>query len=380
MLAAGGCARSAELHCEGKDIAPYPCSDFIRGIEFDWRSHQKGATGSDNWPLTWADDDFQYAAWGDGHGWSRDSVAQPLSFGVSRISMVDGKLQGKDVYLGAPQNCADPTLSAEQEGRLCGKSYGVVALDSDDNGQDELYLWLSPGSGRHNTHRFSLYYSRDYGASWHDSQLSFHRKEDLMLPTFIQFGQSYQAIKATTLDPDFVYFYAIQPTAHPPQAFGLGVQKPGSIYLIRVARRKMAHKGRYQYYTGNVSQPWSENPGQKKAVFRDQRGVGWNLSAIYLPRLKRYFLMTEHQHSFQGRMGLFESARPWGPWKTVAYYSNWAAATGARADADADKTFFWNFSPKWTGHPDKSNFVMAFTGVGDQSDSFNMVSGKFLLK
>ena len=47
---------------------PYARSEAIIGIEFDFASHRRLASGSDNWPMTWADDGHQYTAWGDGGG------------------------------------------------------------------------------------------------------------------------------------------------------------------------------------------------------------------------------------------------------------------------------------------------------------------------
>ena len=47
--------------------APYPPSKAITGIA--WAPKEtivRKAKGSDNWPLTWADDDHQYTAYGDG--------------------------------------------------------------------------------------------------------------------------------------------------------------------------------------------------------------------------------------------------------------------------------------------------------------------------
>src|SRR5687768_13665721 len=43
-----------------------PVSGVITDVTFDWSSHQRLAQGSDNWPVTWSNDDHQYAVWGDG--------------------------------------------------------------------------------------------------------------------------------------------------------------------------------------------------------------------------------------------------------------------------------------------------------------------------
>ena len=43
------------------------------------------AKGSDNWPLTWGDDDALYAAYGDGNGFE-PRTKEKLSLGLARIT------------------------------------------------------------------------------------------------------------------------------------------------------------------------------------------------------------------------------------------------------------------------------------------------------
>jgi hypothetical protein len=45
---------------------PYEKSDYITAVEFHWSTFKQFAPGSDIWPVTWADDDNMYTAWGDG--------------------------------------------------------------------------------------------------------------------------------------------------------------------------------------------------------------------------------------------------------------------------------------------------------------------------
>ena len=48
--------------------APYPPSPVIAGIRWAPRaSIARAGQGSDNWPMTWADDDTLYGAYGDGN-------------------------------------------------------------------------------------------------------------------------------------------------------------------------------------------------------------------------------------------------------------------------------------------------------------------------
>ena len=64
-------------------------------------------------------------------------------------------------------------------------------------------------------------------------------------------------------------------------------------------------------------------------------------------------------------MGIYDAAEPWGPWTTVARYSNWG---------NFGSTFFWNFAPKFN---DGKEFTLVFTGIG-RNDSWNTVRGTFV--
>jgi hypothetical protein len=64
---------------------PYPQNEVIKDIIFQWSSHNRLAPGSDNWPVTWADDDNQYLVWGDGGGFGGTNSIGRSSIGVARI-------------------------------------------------------------------------------------------------------------------------------------------------------------------------------------------------------------------------------------------------------------------------------------------------------
>ena len=66
--------------------APYPPSPVITGIEWAPASSiVRRARGGDNWPITWADDDNLYTAYGDGKGFE-PFIDVKLSMGLCRIS------------------------------------------------------------------------------------------------------------------------------------------------------------------------------------------------------------------------------------------------------------------------------------------------------
>ncbi|MBN2313697.1 MAG: hypothetical protein JXM79_07185 [Sedimentisphaerales bacterium] len=104
---------------------PYPQSTYITDMTWQWDTHSRAAAGSDNWAITWADDDQQYAAWGD--GWGFTGSGPKISLGVSLIVGDSNDYVGTDLW-GIPTS---------GEG---GKSYGIISIDG------ILYMWFGPGS------------------------------------------------------------------------------------------------------------------------------------------------------------------------------------------------------------------------------------------
>jgi len=67
---------------------PYPQSKVISGVSVDWSTHQRHAQGSDNFQLTWADDDHQYGIWGDGDGFAGTSGNTGFRWGLPGLKEV----------------------------------------------------------------------------------------------------------------------------------------------------------------------------------------------------------------------------------------------------------------------------------------------------
>jgi hypothetical protein len=336
--------------CQPVEISPpYPQSTKIREIVFDWSSHISLARGSDNWPITWADDDHQYTSWGDGGGFGGSNSKGRVSLGVARIEGDIASYQTFNVWGGK---------QPEHQSQFAGKSYGIISIAG------VLYKWVSPGSGIEAYQESKLYYSSDHGATWVAVDWAFAGSDDLVNPTFAQFGRDYQGAK-----DNYVYVYAniIK------DATTLEVQKPGETILLRVPKEALRDRAAYQYYAGidNNQQPrWLLDSHDRRPVFVDNNGVGWNLSVSYNAGLGRYLLMTEHSASLQSNIGIFDAPEPWGPWTTV-YYGKFGNNGKIQ-----ETTFFYNFSNKWLSE-DGHQFVLLFTGI-KSNDSWNTVSGKFV--
>ena len=103
------------------------------------------ADGSDNFPLTWGDDDALYTAYGDGWGFE-PRVPEKLSLGLARVSGPADRPVGT--------NLRAPTLEQKGDGAAGKKASGLLMVDG------VLYLWAR------NAGNSQLAWSADRGQTW----------------------------------------------------------------------------------------------------------------------------------------------------------------------------------------------------------------------
>jgi hypothetical protein len=348
--------------------APYPNSTYITGIRFDMSTvkntcpgNGKRADRSDNWTITWADDNHQYASWGDGGGFGGDNKDGRASMGVARIEGGRNSYSGYNVWGGK---------DSESPATFKGKCYGIISVDG------TLYLWRS-GIASVCYGLQELRKSNDRGRTWDttDVSWSFSKEEynGFFVPTFLQFGKDYQGAR-----DKYVYTYATEHTSSVNPDDVWGVNKPGRIILIRVPKDSICSKSAYQVFKGldkSRSPKWSIDIHDGKPVFKDTQNGVMRTSIIYNAGLKRYILVSQHVTRWQdlggkrGHIGIYEAPEPWGPWSTVLFAHPWEVAdyphlqnTSYPGDA---KTVYWNFSPKWWSDGGKK-FVMVYTGPGGE--------------
>jgi hypothetical protein len=278
-------------------MLPYPKSEYIKDIKFDWSSHRREAFGSDNWQCTWADDDNLYCAFGDGGGFGSSNDLGRVSLGYSRIEGNYDNYTAKNVWGG---------YEAENKAQFKGKSWGTVCIDG------ILYSWVVPdysawGWYPGHASECRLFYSNNHGAKWWPAKWLFFREDNLMIPTILQYGKDY-----ADASDNYVYHYFMEPI----EANDFKCSIPGKIYLARVPKDRMLDKQAYQFLSniqGGKAQ-WNSNVQEKVPVFTDNVfGVGWNCSVSYNQGIKRYILMTEHLITSRGNLGVFEAENPWGP-------------------------------------------------------------------
>ena len=339
--------------------SPYPKSSVIEGVNFHWSSHIRLASGSDNWPVTWADDDHQYVVWGDGGGFGGTNGIGRSSMGVARLEGNWHAFKATNVWGG---------YNAENKHNMIGKSYGIVCIDS------VLYMWVGMFETKVDPFKeVKIAHSKDHGATWEFTDWSFTREEGVMMPTVCNYGKNYEGAR-----DEFVYSYLIRfqsyegPDDYPDKVDWLNCQKPGFIDLARVPKDEILNRDVYTFFAGmqNGEPTWTQDINARKPVFENPEGVGWCINVSYNAGLQRYILTTEHTETHRGNIGIFDAPQPWGPWTTVCYEKNWGEGHIPL------NTFYWNFSNKWTSEDGKS-FSLIFTGR-KENDSFNLMSGEFI--
>ena len=362
FVACSSCALSpspARLHSEARDTQAHnsAVAQVITGVTFDETTHRRLALGSDNWPLTWSDDDHQYAMWGDGGGFGGSDSKGRASFGVARIEGNHDNYRGVNRYGGTDAEC---------ESTIQGKSHGApISIGG------VLYAWVTPKSDQHGYEPFTLHKGIDKGCTWIALEVVFTLAND-----GISYGGFVQAGKDRS-DAHDGYVYIVAPVVRSAHSLKI-VQRPGRIALVRVRANAIENRGAYEFFadTDRAGQPlWSSSAADKRPIYEDAAGVGPFPQMSYVPGLNRWVYTNEHGNgvdnaSRNSLLTMAEAPHPWGPWnvffRDVFFRSN------------EQKVFQWNFAPKWFRDEGKA-FTLIFSG-DDSNDSWNSIDGRFTVQ
>ena len=268
---------------------PYPMSTIITGLTWaDATTIVHQATGSDNWPITWADDGEQYTAYGDGWGFD-PKVPAKLSLGFARVS-------------GGPPGTGTNIRSASGEqkgdGRSGKKASGMLMVEG------TLYTLVR--NANNNGEQSQLAWSSDYAATWTWSSWKF---AELGYPCFLNFGRNYAGAR-----DDYVYVYS----PDTPSAYN----ETDTIVLARVPKQSVTIKTAYEFFSGfdaNGNPTWSSDINQRKAVFTFPGGCN-RIDVTYNAPLKRYLLVTRSRARAGGKDQFAFTTRP-GPGDRGRLYS-----------------------------------------------------------
>lgn len=299
---------------------PYRQSPVITRIDWDATIVQK-AEGSDNWPLTWADDGILYTAFGDGGGF-HPKAPRKLSLGLARVQGPAQAFSGKQI----------PSPSAEQlgDGPSGKKASGLLMVDG------VLYMWVR--NADHKGQQCQLAWSHDRAVSW---QWSVWKFVELGYCAFLNFGKNYSGAR-----DEYVYTYS----PDTPSAYN----ETDSAILARVPRDKITDRAAYEFFTrvsADGEAMWTKRFDERGAVFRFPGGVN-RLDVTYNVGLDRY-LMTMRSRARAGgvdHFGIYDAPLPWGPWSTVFFTHQWDVDPGeaqhipSKWISDNGRTFYLVFS------------------------------------
>ncbi|MFQ5583561.1 MAG: hypothetical protein ACE5GL_03905, partial [Calditrichia bacterium] len=182
-------------------------------MTFHFSTLDERASGSDNWAITWADDDHQYTSWGDGGGFGGTNSNGRVSLGFARVEGPKNNYQGYNVWGGK-----NPENPAQFEG----KCYGIISIDG------TLWMWRTgSGSGSTSYDSQKLYKSTNHSATWQYAGVEYRTNDfspsypRFYAPTFCQFGKDYAGAR-----DNYVYIYAPETNNS-----SWNVQIPGRITL-----------------------------------------------------------------------------------------------------------------------------------------------------
>jgi CubicO group peptidase (beta-lactamase class C family) len=278
------------------------------------------AKGSDNWPITWADDDQLYTAYGDGWGFE-PLLNDKLSLGFARVEGGPTDFQGF--------NIRSSTGEQKGSGKTGKKASGILMIDG------VLYLWVR------NAGNAQLAWSTDHGRTWEWADWKF--TVSFGCPTFLNFGKHYAGAR-----DNFAYVYS-------PDADG-AYQPADRMVLARVPKGQLKRRDAYEFFKGLDAhqQPvWTREIVNRGAVFSRPRQC-YRSGVTYNAALKRYLwcqILPGDDPRAAGGFGIYDAPEPWGPWTTVYYTDAWDVGPGETS----------SFPTKWMSADGKTLYLV-FSG------------------
>jgi CubicO group peptidase (beta-lactamase class C family) len=291
---------AAVINSKSSRAAPYPQSKLIRSVE--WAPKEtivRKAKGGDNWPITWADDDRLYSAYGDANGFE-PFLKEKLSMGLVAVEGTSGDFCGT--------NIRSSSFETKGEGAKGRKASGMLMVDG------TLYVLVR------NVGNAQLGWSNDHGQTWTWSDWKFD--QSFGCPTFLNFGKNYAGAR-----DEYVYVYSHDSNSAYEPADG--------VVLARVPQQRIKDQAAYEYLVrlDALGAPlWTKSIADRRHVFTNPGGC-YRMSLSYNAGLKRYLMCQivadkSRDSRFDGGFGIYESQEPWGPWATVYYTNTWDVGPG----------------------------------------------------
>ncbi len=299
--------------------APYPPSEVIWNVTFAPPSSiVRKAFDSDNWPITWADDDHLYTAYGDGRGFE-PYTERKLGLGFAKIVGSPTDFHGVNIRSESGENLGYGARGA--------KASGLLMVDG------ILYMWAR------NTDNSQLAWSSDHGQTWTWSEWRF--TTSFGHPTFLNFGKNYAGAR-----DEYVYIYSHDADS--------AYSTARRMVLARVPKDQIADRDAYEFFRdldteGNPL--WTRGIRQRGAVFSHvggcyRSGISYNAG---LGRYLWYQIVPGGDTRFEGGFGLYDAPEPWGPWTTVYFTTEWDVGPGESG----------TFPTKWMSADGKTCYLVS---------------------
>ncbi len=329
----------------GAVLPPCPQSPVVEAMQ--WapasaivrKAYKKEHDGSDNWPVTWADDGKLYTAYGDGWGFD-PPLPEKLSMGFARVTGMPPDLVGENVRSDGER---------KGPGRSGKKVSGMLMVEG------VLYAWVRNANedGAHS----QLAWSDDRAETWTWSDWRFR---ELGYCTFLNFGRNYAGAP-----DDYVYVYSHDD----PSAYCAADR----MILARVPRNAIRGRDAYEFFAGldkKGSPMWRTDISQRAAVFTHRHRC-LRSSVSYNAGLGRYLWWQqipnhprEPRTRFSGGFAVYDAPKPWGPWTAVYYTELWDVGPGETGA----------FPTKWMSGDGRTVYLV-FSG----DDDFSVRKGTLIL-
>jgi len=277
---------------------PYPQSDVISTVTFAPASKiVRKADGSDNWPVTWADDGDQYTAYGDGWGFEPRTDIK-LSLGIAKITGQPDDFKGINIRSRSGDRVG--------QGRYGLKASGMLMVDG------VLYMFAR------NAGNSQLAWSDDHGENWTWCDWKF--TTSFGYPSLLNFGRNYDGAR-----DEYVYVYSHDNDS--------AYQPADQMVMARVKKDSIRDRNAYEFFTGldaSGNPLWSPDIRLRGAAFVNPAQC-YRSGITYNPGLKRYLwcqIIPGGDTRFKGGFGIYDAPEPWGPWTTVYYTREWDVGPG----------------------------------------------------
>lgn len=317
-----------------------PDSRFFSTVRIETYSGHDTESRGDLWPSSWADDGALYTANGDGWGFgNREDDADIV---VSRVvGMPESGLTGELRSRGE----AVARVWAERYNR---KPTGMIAVDGDGDGSDELYLAVQDLNAQpcpacfNDAPNASISRSADYGLTWETTDAPMFTDHQFTTVFFLDFGQSNEHSRVLGEEAsDYVYAYGLDHNWRTPTFPDRPA--PTDLYLARVPKGQIQDRASWEFFSGlkGGDPSWNASIEMRRPVLHDERTVYPELrcggrpkddvasnvgvisqgSVVYNQPLDRYIYSSWTWYTWD----FYEAPTPWGPWK-LFMHKDWGGA------------------------------------------------------